>query len=78
MPTIRLTNEWSDPIALNEGDILQNRGGSMIEIHPGDPAADDAALRLPGFGGAMRIERAATVRGRAVPHGGVLSVVRGF
>lgn len=78
MPVVHLTAQWSDPIVLQQGDILQNRGGYPVEVHPGNPDADPAALSIPGYGGAMLIERAATMRARASFGSGTLTIVSGF
>lgn len=78
MPVHPLTADWSDPISLQSGDIIQNQGGYAIEVTPADPATDPARLLLPGYGGAMQVDSAVTIRARCLVGGGVLHVVRGF
>lgn len=78
MPRHIIRAVLSDPIALQAGDVLQNQGAVPVDIYPQDPATDDAALRLPGDGGAFQVENAVSVRARTFTGSTTLAVIRGF
>ncbi len=80
MPTPNLTAAWSNAIALQAGDIVQNQTRDLIEVIVGDPATDAATLRLPAMTGAITVEKAVSIRARMVGRRktGVLNIVRGF
>lgn len=78
MPVYPITSDWSDPISLLAGDIVQNHSAYPIDICPGEPD-DSNRLRIPAYNGAMQVDDAVTIVARATFHfGGTLTVVRGF
>lgn len=78
MPQYRITGAWSDPIALQARDIVQNQTEFLIELCPQDPATDPTSLRLPEITGSIQVDQAITVRARCLNGSGILVVVRGF
>ena len=56
MPQYRITEGWSDPIALQARDMVQNQGAFLMEICPQDPGADPTSLRLPEVTGAVQVD----------------------
>lgn len=80
MPVYNLSQNWSDPIALAAGDIVQNPGRAPVEIVVSDPDADPARLRLPPVFGSFQVERATTIRARSTARvrPDDLHVIRGF
>ena len=78
MAVFPLTTDWSDPITLQAGDIVQNQTAYPVAICPG--VADDSnRLLLPAYSGALQVDDAVTIVARATGSGGgSLTVVRGF
>ncbi|WP_347268189.1 hypothetical protein [Paracoccus sp. (in: a-proteobacteria)] len=78
MPRYDLTTAWSDPIAVQAGDVVQNAGDQMILICAATPAADTDAIEvLPNR--ALSIVAATAIRARSANrHGGACKVVRGL
>lgn len=79
MPAYTLTDEWSDPIELQAGDVVQNGSPYVIEIHPGDPESDDGGLLVPAYNNALKVDNAVTIRVRRVKEPkDELRIIRGF
>ena len=78
MPQYRITGTWSDPIALEARDIVQNQSAFLIELCPQDPLSDPTSLRLPEITGSLQLDAALTLRARCLNGTGTLAVVRGF
>lgn len=78
MPQYRITEGWSDPIALQARDMVQNQGAFLMEICPQDPGSDATSLRLPEVTGAVQVDAAMTVRARSLGGTCTLAVIRGF
>lgn len=78
MPQYRITGAWSDPIALQARDIVQNQSAFLIELCPQDPEVDPTRLRLPEITGSIQVDVVLTVRARCLNGTGTLAVVRGF
>ena len=79
MPHYTVTAEWSNPIAVTAGDIVQLEGSAAILVCPVTPAADGDAVRLeprdPGFA----IDKATQIRVRAASwHRATFKIVRGL
>lgn len=46
MPAYPVSQEWTPPISVEAGDVLQNRGFNRILISRADPASEADALSL--------------------------------
>ncbi|VDS07943.1 hypothetical protein PARHAE_01123 [Paracoccus haematequi] len=78
MPAHTVSREWTAPLELAAGDILQNRGVNKILISRSDPASELDALSLAP-GEAFRLRSAMSVRAStAGPTISRLVVVRGL
>lgn len=79
MPTYPLTKDWSDPIPVAKGDLVQNKTSFDIEVCAVTPPDGADAILVPPFA-ALPIESATTtVRARSTGSWpAVLTVGKGF
>lgn len=78
MPAYPVSQEWTSPIDLQSGDILQNRGLNKILISRSDPASELDALTLAP-GDAWTARAAMTVHATtAAPTASRLVLARGL
>lgn len=77
MPRHTVTNEYSAPITVAAGDLVQNTGRSMLYVCFATPADDDDAAEIqPGRG--VEVVNATAMRVRSASrHGGEVKVIRG-
>lgn len=74
-----IDQEWSDPITLAPGDIIQNTSQAYMLICPSGSGSDDNALKLPPHTGSMQVTAGATITARlASGVEGILMQVTGF
>ncbi|MGA0615965.1 hypothetical protein [Paracoccus sp. KR1-242] len=77
MPAYTATESWSAQIAVQEGDIIQNGGSSLVRVCAADPASDDDAIDLTSKK-AVKISAAGNVRIRCVSGNARVKIVRGL
>ncbi|MDO5621904.1 MAG: hypothetical protein Q4G24_10585 [Paracoccus sp. (in: a-proteobacteria)] len=80
MPKIhKLTQDWTGPLAVQSGDVVQNQSGwlGVVELATAAPAADTATLHLD-IGAAVVIDRATQIWLRSVSSTGAASILRGL
>lgn len=61
MPIYSAGSDWSDPIEVVAGDVIQNKGNNDIHISVADPATPDDAVQIRPTK-AIRIEAATEIR----------------
>lgn len=79
MPKHDLTTAWSDPIAVQPGDYIQNPGCNIVEICAITPADSADAVKILQMQ-AILIESATQIRARSVENwnGAQIVVTRGL
>lgn len=77
MEPINLTKEWSDPIEVPAGSVLQNSGYGMVLVRSAAANGNAAALRLSG-NDAFRVEQDRSIRARGRSANAQLSVIVGI
>lgn len=78
MPTHNLTTQWSAPIEVAAGDLLQLQSTGTVEIQNVAHAADPAAGRMSGYLSALPIEADKTLRCRMLRGSGTVAVIKGL
>lgn len=77
MATYSLTSQWSNPISVSAGAIVQNKGSGTLLVTSAATPTDADALELPQHQ-ALRTESAVTLRARAFGKFGKLGIIEGL
>lgn len=77
MPVYTATESWSAQIAVQSGDIIQNRGQSIVRVCPVTPAVDADALDIESKK-AIKVTAATNIHLRSLSGDAQVIIVRGL